>query len=226
MDQTMSQPGRRWRLALAVLSAGMLLAAEPITKQVAPDIAMPILGRTVYGSAGNVVGRLVDVLVDAAGLPQAAVLDVGGFLGVGNRVIAVHWAALHFDPSNKDHPIVVDMPAAEIAAAPQYTDTTAPAEVVMPRAQPPAKLGPVAVPVPSPPPDSMPPPAAHPPTPAHASASKPPTSTPPPPTPPTSSPPASVSPLPAPPMAPAAVPPAAAAAQPAPEKPGDTSTKK
>ena len=235
MDQTISRPGRRWRLVLAVLFGGMLLAAEPITKQVAPDIAMPILGRAVYGSTGNEVGRLVDVLVDAAGLPQAAVLDVGGFLGVGNRVIAVHWAALHFDPSNKDHPIIVDMPAAEIAAAPQYTDTTAPAEVVMPHAQPPAKLAPVAVPMPSPPPDSMPPPAAHPPTPAHAAAPSPPTSsqatsTPPTPAPPASSPPGSSPPAAASPSpassAPAAVPPAAAVAQPAPEKPADASPKK
>jgi septal ring-binding cell division protein DamX len=125
------------RLAFAVLCASLLvIAATPITTPMAPDLAMPILGRTVYGSSGDTVGRVVDVLVDRAGLPQAAVLDVGGFLGVGNRVIAVHWGALRFNPSDKDHPITISMPADEIKAAPEYTDTTAPAQVVVPHATP------------------------------------------------------------------------------------------
>jgi hypothetical protein len=128
------QPFRRVRLVLAVALAGLLMAAAPITATMTPDIAMPILGRTVYGVSGDTVGRLVDVLVDAAGLPQAAVLDVGGFLGLGNRVIAVHWGALRFHPSDKDHPITIDMPADEIKAAPEYNDTTAPAQVVVPHA--------------------------------------------------------------------------------------------
>jgi hypothetical protein len=145
---------RRGRMAPGLLAALLpvallLAAAAPITKTMAPDIAMPILGRTVYGSAGDTVGRVVDVLVDAAGLPQAAVLDVGGFLGVGNRVIAVHWSTLHFHPEDKDHPITTDMPADEIKAAPQYNDTTAPAQVVVPHTPPTGTLGTVAMPVPA-----------------------------------------------------------------------------
>jgi hypothetical protein len=138
-----------WLRAALPLAALLLAAAVPITKTMAPDIAMPILGRTVYGSAGDTVGRVVDVLVDAAGLPQAAVLDVGGFLGVGNRVIAVHWSTLHFHPDDKDHPITTDMPADEIKAAPEYNDTTAPAQVVVPHTPPTGTIGTVAVPVPA-----------------------------------------------------------------------------
>jgi hypothetical protein len=147
MNETTSR--RCGPLRLVVLACLALIAAAPVTKEMSPDIAMPILGRTVYSPKGDTVGRLVDVLVDAAGLPQAAVLDVGGFLGVGNRVIAVHWAALHFHPTDKDHPIVVDMPADEIAAAPQYTDTTAPAQVVVQHATPAPPSAPVAVPAPA-----------------------------------------------------------------------------
>jgi len=133
------------RLVPGVLLACLLLAAapSPVTKEVSPAIAMPVLGRTVFSPAGDTVGRIVDVLVDAAGLPQAAVLDVGGFMGVGNRIIAVHWAALRFHPTDKDHPITIDMPADEIAAAPQYTDTTAPAQVVVPHATPPVPSAPI-----------------------------------------------------------------------------------
>lgn len=192
-------------LRASLLMAGLLLgAAAPVTKTMAPDIAMPILGRTVYGPAGGTVGRLVDVLVDAAGLPQAAVLDVGGFLGVGNRVIAVHWSALHFKPSDPDHPIVVDMPADEIAAAPQYTDTTAPAEVVVPHAKPAPASTPVAVPVAAPAATPSTPKAAPPTAAATSSPAPAPSISPSPPKPtapvtsPTSTPPATVPPTPAP----------------------------
>ncbi len=134
--------------ALAAVASLLLVAAAPITKEMSPDIAMPILGRTVYSPKGDTVGRVVDVLVDAAGLPQAAVLDVGGFLGLGNRVIAVHWGALHFQPTDKDHPITIDMPADEIKAAPEYNDTTQAAQVVVPHANPSASAAVVAKPLP------------------------------------------------------------------------------
>ncbi len=94
---------------------------------------MPILGGEVVGRKGDTVGRVIDVLVDAAGSPQAAVLDVGGFLGLGNRVIAVDWHLLHFRPADHDHPITVDMSADRIKAAPEYKGPTTPIHVVVPR---------------------------------------------------------------------------------------------
>jgi len=127
----------------------------------------------VFSGKGDTVGRVTDVLVDAAGIPQAAVLDVGGFLGVGNRSIAVHWGSLHFQPTDKDHPITIDMPADEIAAAPQYTDTTAPAQVVVPHA--PASTTPaiVATPLPAGTLPTAPPPAAPAPAPQAAAPTSP-----------------------------------------------------
>jgi len=171
----MSRRGGQVRLLHALLAASLLsVAAAPLTKEMPPDIAMPILGRTVYSDKGDTVGRVTDVLVDAAGLPQAAVLDVGGFLGVGNRIIAVHWSTLHFHPTDKDHPITTDMPADEIAAAPQYNDTTAPAQVAVPHVPPLNPPGVVAKPLPGATPPAEPPKAAEPtppaPTPAPAPA--------------------------------------------------------
>ncbi len=48
-----------------------------------------ILGRDVVDSSGDDVGQLVDIMVDKAGRPVAGVIDVGGFLGVGKRRVAV-----------------------------------------------------------------------------------------------------------------------------------------
>ena len=56
-----------------------------------PGDAQAILGKSVRSSAGEDMGRLVDVLVDRDGQPRAAIIDFGGFLGVGSRKIAVDW---------------------------------------------------------------------------------------------------------------------------------------
>jgi hypothetical protein len=132
--------GKLATLALAALLLAIqpLIAAAPSTTPMEPQEVMPILGRQVFGVSGDLVGRITDVLVDTDGVPHAAVLDVGGFLGLGNRVIAVHWSTLRFNPTDKDHPITISMPADEIKAAPQFTDPSGPAEVVIPTPKPPA----------------------------------------------------------------------------------------
>ncbi len=95
-------------------------------------MAEAILGRQVTDSQGRDIGRLVDVLVDETGLPQAAVIDFGGFLGVGNRRVAVHWSALRFNPAEGKHIIELDMTPDQIKSAPEYTNTNKPAPVVTP----------------------------------------------------------------------------------------------
>ncbi len=60
--------------------------------------AFRTLGQDIKGPSGIVVGQLVNILVNAEGQPVAAVLDYGGFLGVGKRRIAVAWRALRFGP--------------------------------------------------------------------------------------------------------------------------------
>jgi hypothetical protein len=100
-------------------------------KQVAPEEAMPVLGYRVVGPNGKDIARLVDVLVDPDGQPVAAVLDFGGFMGVGSRKIAVHWSALHFEPAETTHRITLSLTPDEIKAAPEYKDPEKPAPVVV-----------------------------------------------------------------------------------------------
>ncbi|MDQ2805258.1 MAG: PRC-barrel domain-containing protein, partial [Pseudomonadota bacterium] len=97
-------------------------AAPPKTAVTPVDKAeaVAILGRPVTGPAGVQIGRLIDVLVDGTGQPQAAVLDVGGFMGVGSRSIAVHWNTLHFAPWNQGNAIRLDLTLDQIKAVPEY----------------------------------------------------------------------------------------------------------
>ena len=82
-----------------------------------------ILGRQVLGSAGENMGRVIDIVVDRSGQVRAAVIDFGGFLGVGSRKIAVDWDALRFAPTgSKSDRITLDLTADQVKAAPEYKD--------------------------------------------------------------------------------------------------------
>ena len=107
-------------------------------------MATSVLGKSVEGAAGENMGRVVDILVDADGQPRAAVIDFGGFLGVGNRKIAVAWRLLQFRPTDKKAPIRLGVTRAEVQAAPEYKEKIDPAQVVAP----PTEAPPAAVPAP------------------------------------------------------------------------------
>lgn len=82
-----------------------------------------ILGREVVSSAGEDMGRIVDVLVDRHGQVRAAIIDFGGFLGVGSRKIAVDWGALHFpSPGKPDAKITLELTRDQVKAAPEYQE--------------------------------------------------------------------------------------------------------
>ena len=69
------------------------------------------------------MGRIVDVIVDRAGVGRAAVIDFGGFLGVGSRKIVVDWSALHFGRvADKGDSITLELTKDQVKAAPEYKE--------------------------------------------------------------------------------------------------------
>lgn len=123
--------------AIALLCVAAAPAPPPSqVEHVPPEQALAILGRTVAGPDGHEIGRLVDVLIGADGEPQAAVIDFGGFMGVGSRKIAVQWSTLHFTPADAKTPITLDLTLAQIKTAPEYKDVAKPAPVVVAPAAP------------------------------------------------------------------------------------------
>jgi PRC-barrel domain len=84
------------------------------------DHLFRILGKEVLSAKGEDMGRIVDVLFDEKGEPHAAVIDFGGFLGMGTRKIAVSWSALRFDLGEKKNVIALDLGREQLKAAPEY----------------------------------------------------------------------------------------------------------
>ena len=92
---------------------------------IAPREAHGVLGRDVRSPADEDMGHIVDVIVDRTGTVRAAVIDFGGFLGVGSRKIVVDWNALHFGRvNNKTDSITLELSKAQVAAAPEYKEDT------------------------------------------------------------------------------------------------------
>jgi hypothetical protein len=82
-----------------------------------------ILGKSVRSSAGEDMGRLVDVIVDWEGRPRAAIIDFGGFLGVGSRKIAVDWSVLKFTrDKDKGDLITVQLTRDQVKGAPEFKE--------------------------------------------------------------------------------------------------------
>ncbi|MSP00950.1 MAG: PRC-barrel domain containing protein [Acetobacteraceae bacterium] len=117
---------RRWIAALLAFALlcfhAIALAQQPVTSRPVPaSEAGTLLGRGVTDSAGTDVGLLVDVLADKDGKPLAGVINVGGFLGVGMRRVAVAWRLLRFSHAVGDTRIVMDLTLDEAAAAPEMS---------------------------------------------------------------------------------------------------------
>jgi hypothetical protein len=135
--------------ALAEAAAAATAVAAPsdapapaVEQKVSPEQVVAVLGLSVMGPDGKEeVGRLVDVLVNAQGEPVAAVIDVGGFLGVGNRLVAVAWKSLHFAPGGKTSTLTLELDPAVVKAAPEYKPTK-PATVVAPPSSSPSGSSP------------------------------------------------------------------------------------
>lgn len=82
-----------------------------------------ILGKEVRSATGENMGRIVDAVVDRSGQVRAAIIDFGGFLGVGSRKIAVDWNALHFPrPGDKAGRVTLEFTRDQLKAGPEYQD--------------------------------------------------------------------------------------------------------
>jgi hypothetical protein len=100
-------------------------APPPSVTIIGASDAHGVLGRDVRSPTDEDMGHIVDVIVDRSGSVRAAVIDFGGFLGVGSRKIVVDWNALHFGRiANKGDSITLELTKDQVTAAPEYKEDT------------------------------------------------------------------------------------------------------
>jgi len=100
-----------------------------VQKQQATDWrGSKLIGTTVYGQDNASIGEVNDVLIGNDGNIRAAVIGVGGFLGVGEKNVAVPFDALHITRKNDSaaiDKITVNYTKDQLKSAPTfaYADT-------------------------------------------------------------------------------------------------------
>jgi sporulation protein YlmC with PRC-barrel domain len=74
----------------------------------------------IYNKAGEKIGSVKDLMVGPDGRIQAAVLSVGGFLGIGERNVAVPLNSIQVDRRADGNRIVIDVAKETLQSAPAY----------------------------------------------------------------------------------------------------------
>src|SRR3954453_17253214 len=78
------------------------------------------LGRAVYGPDKQKVGTINNLLIDTTGRVVGAVLDVGGFRGIGTKEVAISFEALFPIREDNMDAFLVAGTKAQLTAAPAF----------------------------------------------------------------------------------------------------------
>jgi hypothetical protein len=110
------------------------------------NLGTRLIGQPVYSSAGDdaeEIGNIDDLVFDENGQIKAVVIGVGGFLGIGEKAVAVDFASLEFTlAADNTERWVVPTTAEALTAAPDFVweedepvdgdDAAAPADAMAP----------------------------------------------------------------------------------------------
>ena len=86
-------------------------------------LATNIIGETVYNGTSDEaenIGSVNDIVIDADGNVASVVIGIGGFLGIGQKNVAVDYATLDWAEENGDRWIVVNASREQLEALPDF----------------------------------------------------------------------------------------------------------
>jgi sporulation protein YlmC with PRC-barrel domain len=103
------------------------MAAAPEAAQIMPMAPSDSMSLTeyykqdVYDPSDDKIGEVMDILMDKSGRVTAAILAVGGFLGIGEKDVAVSFNALQMTQKNDKRYLVVNTTKEALEKAPSCT---------------------------------------------------------------------------------------------------------
>lgn len=86
-------------------------------------LASTLLGKTIYTSESadaEAIGDVNDVVMTKDGKAQAVVVGVGGFLGLGEKEVAVDFARLNWVAVDGDRRLMMNTTGEELKSAPEF----------------------------------------------------------------------------------------------------------
>jgi hypothetical protein len=104
------------------LGQSQLLQAHP-----RPDAASKLIGTNVKNQANETIGEINELILDKDGKVAAVVVGVGGFLGIGQREVALDYKSLNikYDPNAMTDAgattVMVNATKESIMSAPAWT---------------------------------------------------------------------------------------------------------
>lgn len=118
---TTDQPERANQSAIDRSTLSVFDSAE-----LSPD---DLLGIAVYGINDEQIGTIGEVLLAPGGSPDAIIVDVGGFLGLGAKPVAVAFDNLAFSADTLDNQyLFINASRAQLESQPAYDPQTYPAD--------------------------------------------------------------------------------------------------
>lgn len=86
-------------------------------------LASDIYKASVYDKSNNKIGEIDDLVLDPAGQIRTAVVGVGGFLGIGQKDVAIPFKDLQVAAQNGKEELVLDRTKQQLKEAPSYDKT-------------------------------------------------------------------------------------------------------
>lgn len=80
-----------------------------------------LVGQSVYGTNDEKTGDINDILLDDAGNIEAVIIGVGGFIGLGEKDVAVTLDSLDIEVSDGSYQISINASEKDLEEAPSYT---------------------------------------------------------------------------------------------------------
>src|SRR5262245_1238343 len=84
-----------------------------------------LTGATVYSPQDEAIGDVNDVIVSREGKVDGLVVGVGGFLGIGEKNVAIEMSKIKLTETDAGIKLVMDANKDELAAAPEFKSKTA-----------------------------------------------------------------------------------------------------
>jgi sporulation protein YlmC with PRC-barrel domain len=122
---------KTYPLAVALLLTGFCVASHATAAEESSRLMMTLPANTlpvseyykedVYDSHDSKIGDIKDVLLDKSGQVAAVILGVGGFLGIGEKDVAVPFNAIRVTQKDGKRYLVMDTTKEALQGAKGYT---------------------------------------------------------------------------------------------------------